>query len=622
LEEISVIKQCSLKRWMLLLLLAFSVAGSLAGPNEVFERRKQTFLQNDGGIMSFYHERIWAWLENIKNNKYDASYPVIDPIDNVKRPVGNVISKYIRCWGTLWTQNGYPPYGYAWRWGDWYPNTALIEVYLGYNNVISSSDRLFIQDVYNRNISSRDFAPGSENGRVRDMVGRYLYSQYYTNVMVVYSYNPPPNDNIKAFSWEGRTYVPGNVYSAFELSRDWLHYMMDKWVQGGNAELDSPTYSWAFIHAFGALYQFAVDPVMKRKAQIMLDFLLLESVMDYSANHWGGALGRFYENTIYQGRTRFFWDFFWDVQPTATEPAMSFLLYDYRLPYVIWDAGDLRDEPDDYYHINMEYNGSLVYAVGTGKWTYVTKFFNLGGRIGTGWMLNIKSQDQPGAYNRPGVPFTLWINNQGAGEGTSNPAPGEVYITLGENDFQYKNAIFCWASKLYYAISPNSWDIEQTEGNWRFFKEGRTMVAIIIDAVNNVSGLEVAIEGIDYASFDDFKTAVKNKCSLTGSCFVTTKGDRIGAEKLPAPLTDYSATVKRAGDSRPQFVWNFPFQRIQTIDHRGQVIVHWEGNKMFVKRHGKQRVYDFNSWMVTENTAVADTIPPNPPVGVSRRPGQ
>jgi hypothetical protein len=615
LEEINVIKQRFVKWWMLPLLLVLSVAGSLAGPNDVFESKKQAYLLNDGGNTLFYHERVWAWLENMKNGTYNASHTVHD-IDGVMRPVGEVISKIIHCWGTVWTPSGYPPYGYGWCFGEWYSNTALIWLYLGYNNVISPSDRLFIQNVYNGAIQSQDFSCGSENSQLFDRVGKYLYAQYYPDVQSKYSYNPPLNQNIYAFSWEGRTYTPGNQYSAFQLTRDWIYYMMDKWVQKGNAELDSPHYTWTFINGFWALYEFALDPVMKRKARIMLDFLFLESVMDYSANHWGGALGRAYSVTIYGGRTRFYWDFFWNgAVPTGYEPGYSVLMSDYRIPYVIWDAGDLSDEPDNYYHINMEYNASLVYATGTGKWTYVTKFFNLGGILGS-WELNIKSQDQPGAYNHPGVPFTMWINTKNAGEGTSNPAPGEEYITMGEFGYQYKNAVFCWASKLHYAISPNSWDIEQIENNWRFLKEGRTLVAVQIDAVQNVAGLEVAIEGVDYASFDDFKSAALRNCSLTPYAFVTTRGDRIGAEQLPPPLGHYAPTVKRSGESSSQFVWNFPFQRIQTIDHRGQVIVHWEGNKMYVKRHGRKLVIDFNEWTETESVSGDDTIPPDIVKGV------
>jgi hypothetical protein len=585
---------------------------------QVFQAKKSAYLASDGGTPTMYHERVWAWLENIKNGTYTGSHTVKD-VDGVYRPASEVISKIIRCWGTTWTSGGYPTYGYAWYFGEWYANLALIWMYLEYNSVLSSSDRLFIQNVYNGAITSRDFSPGSENSRMFDMAGRYLWAQYYTGATVTWSYNPPPTDNIYAFSWGGRSYSPGGTYNSLQLATDWIYYFMDKWVSGGNAELDSPHYTWCLIYSYWALYEHALDPVMKRKARMMLDFLFLECGMDYSANHWGGALGRVYGVTISGGRTRMYWDFFFEGVPaTGYEPSYSVLASDYRLPDVVWDSIDLNDEPDQYYHINMENNNSLVYCTGTGKWNYVTKFFNLGGRIGAGWQLCVKSSDTPGAFNRPGTPFISWINTYDTGGGTSTPAAGETYITQGEYGFQYRNALFSWGYKWHEAISPNAWDLNQKEGVWQFFKEGRTMVAVARDTVNKVSGMEVGIEGVDYAGWDDFKRAIRGNASLATWSFTTSKGNKISCKTVPGKA-DWDVVVKKPGDADYGYVWPYPFQRIQTIDYRSRVIVHWEGNRMIVKRHGRQRTYDFSAWTWTDTVPSEDTIAPAAVTGVGVR---
>jgi hypothetical protein len=593
-------------------------AGAAFGQNpsdQIFEAKKQQYLATNGSALLMYQERVWAWLENMKLGNMTLATPVKD-IDGVNRPVGEVISKLIRCWGTGGYNSPppYPPYGYAFYWAQWVSSTSLVWILLKYENVISASDKLWLQDLYNRYITETGFSAGTENSRVHDMVGRYLWAQYKTGVRVQFSTNPPPTDNIFPFSWRGRSYVPGGFYSTYELSRDWLYYHMDWWVRSGHRELDSPAYTWCFVHAFVALYEMATDPEMKLKAQMMVDFLLLESVMDYSANHWGGALGRCYVNT-YQGRTSFYWDFFWNFQSTAYNPSYNVLVSSYRLPKVIWDAGDLSDEPDNYYHINMEY-GRLVDASGTGKWTYVTKFFNLGGRITSGWVLNIKSTDTPGTYDKPGVPFTLWINTFPEGGGTTSFV-NQDYPTLGEYGYQYKNAVFVRATNLHMSISPNTWDADQTSGNFRFLKEGRTMVAVGISDSTGVAGLEVAIEGTDYANFEAFKSAVRANCNLSLYQFKTSRGDIISLA-APTGQTYYTATVKKAGSSAFEFVWNFPFQRIQTVDHRNQMIVHWEGDKMIVRRHGITRTYDFNLWTVNQTEATGDASP-DPPSGVTVR---
>lgn len=601
------------------LLASLGPIGAIRAQNPsdlIFEAKKQAYLQSKGEGLLMYHEKVWAWLENLKLGNMNASTSYVKDIDGVSRPVGEVISKLIRCWGTAGynTPPPYPPYGFAWWWAQWTTSTSLVWILLKYDNVISASDKLFLQNLYNGYITETGFSAGTENSRGHDMVGRYLYAQYHQGVRIQYSTNPPPTDNIEAFSWRGRTYVPGNVYSTYELSRDWLHYTMDLWVRSGNRELDSPAYTWCFIHAFCALYECAIDPEMKRKAQMMVDFLLLESVMDYSANHWGGALGRSYTKT-YEGVTQFYWDFFWNAQPTPYNPSYNVLVSSYRLPQVIWDVGDLSDEQDYYYHVNME-NSRLVDASGTGKWTYVTKFFNLGGRITSGWTLNIKSSDKPGTYSKPGVPFTLWINSYAEGEGTAYGV-NQAYPTLGELGYQYKNALFIRSTMLHMRTSPNTWDYDQTDGFYRFLKEGRTMVAVrTIDSLG-VSGLEVDIEGVDYANFELFKSAVRNNCNLNLYQFKTSKGDVISLDR-PTNLTVYTSTVKKAGSSKFEFVWPFPFQRIQTADNRNQMIVHWEGDRMIVKRHGITRTYDFNAWTVNEVTSSGD-LSPDPPVGVTVR---
>jgi hypothetical protein len=608
---------------VLLPMLAFLSADAVhtqSVTDRIFEAKKAEYLRTDGAYLINYHEKVWAWLEKLRLSQITASSYYVKDVDGVSRPVGEVISKLIRCWGAPAVAEPGPPYpiyGLAWCWGNWSANTELAWILLKYDNAISNADKLFLQKLFDSHIANKNFGPGTENSRIHDMAGRYLYAQYRKDVSVQFSYNPSPSPNIFAFSWRGRSYVPGNVYNAYELARDWIQYHMDLWVRVGNREMDSPAYTWPLIHAFCALYECAVDPEMQRMAQMTLDFLLLESGMDYSAKHWGGALGRSYETT-YEGRTSFYWDFFWNFPTTAYAPAYDVLMSGYRLPSVIWDAVDLSDEPDIYYHINME-NSKLVDAPGTGKWNYVTKFFNLGGRITSGWTLNINSADTPGSYNHPGIPFTLWINTFVGGQGTAYPAGNQAYPTLGELGYQYKNAVFVKGTQLHVVNSPNKWDIEQTDGAFQYFKEGRTMVAVTTNDSLGVSGIEVDIEGVDYADFTQFKNAIRSKCSLKLREFKTSKGDALNYAQWPA-TGNLTAQVKKAGDTKYQWVWPFPFQRIQSIDHRNQVIVHWEGDLMIVKRHGVTRTYDFNRWTPpSETTGGGDPVPPGPPQGVTIR---
>lgn len=612
-------------KWLALsLILLILVAPVLAAENDRLERKRAEFIDivMNGDGPRFWSERVWVWLDKMQAGEIDPDTYYVTDVDDVSKPVGQVVSNIIRAWGTPWMGEGYPPYG-AWRYAESTPATALIWMLYKYNDTIRPEDHQFLIDLYYNWIRDYFFGTGSENSQLHEMVGRYLYSQNDQGAQVGFSTNPPPNDNIFEFSWEGRTYTPGQTYYAFELSRDWLHMMMFDWVLYGNGELESPNYTWSFIHAFCTLHEFSQDLFMKRKAKMMLDFLLLESVLDFSGNQWGGAMGRTYEGSYRQGISRFYWDVFWDAAPPSHEPVYNILFGSYRLPDVIWDIGDLTDEPDNYHHLNMEYNRNIVHSPNTGKWNYVTKFYNLGGRLGSGWQLCIASDDATSLYkDRTGIPFRLWMNTRDTGEDVSNPVDYEDYLYIGEFGYQYKNSIFARGHHFHVAPGANSWDIETSIGYDRFFKEGRTMVAVNINTSDMTSGMEVAIEGVDYGSFQEFVNAFSGRAYSGSHNFTNSRGDEIGYAMMESG-TDFGPVVKLFGTDEWFEPFDFPFKRIKAVDHLGRIMVDFTDIfTMVVTKNGRQLTYDFQNWTVAEGDAPADVTPPASPAGVAVNPPQ
>jgi len=340
---------------------------------------------------------------------------------------------------------------------------------------------------------------------------------------------------------------------------------------------------------------------------------MLDSILDFTANQWGGALGRKYEEVFrYSGWDRFYWDIFWDMITPTHEPSRSIFISSYWLPEVIYNIGDLKDEPDNYYHINKENNIGIYTVPGTGKWNWVTKFYSLGCGRANEWQLCIKSEDTPGSYGREfATPFRLWINGKQPGEDAA-----EWTFTSGEYGYQYKNAILSFGTVLHISTGTHSFDIDQQISGWRFLKEGRTMVALKINS--NVSGVEVAIEGVDYGSFDEFKQAVIANASLIFDQFITSRGDVIETRKKWYGSVYYAyEVVKKQGSSVYEPVWDFPFPRIAAVDYRGKDIVKWVGNNMIVEKNGKRLTYNFDNWTVDESYFTDDTIAPSPPNNVS-----
>ncbi|UCE75015.1 MAG: hypothetical protein JSV56_04745, partial [Methanomassiliicoccales archaeon] len=556
----------------ILVLLVLCGISVVRAQETVFERKAQEYLadETEGGKLRYFHERIWSWLERMKRGEIDGDTYYVTDLDRVSKPVKEVIHNIIRCWGTKWPEWGSapgPPYGYAWHWGPWQSHVMLIWILLKYGDVIRADDRNFLVQLYNGQCRSRDYSPGNPNTQIADWVSRYIWCQDHRDIRSIYSYDPPPNNNIGTFSWEGATYVPGNEYNTFELSRDLINNAVDHWLFRGNVEFDSPLYAWMYVHCFSGLYEFAKDPLMKRKAKMMTDFFLLESVLDFGGNQWGGALGRGGEGCYTKDVDRFYWDVFWDAIRPTHEPSRSIFFSSYRIPDVIYDIGDLSDEPDNYYHINMEYNRSICYTPNTGKWNYVTKFYSLGGGCGIAWNFCIHSDDNFGTYSRPnGVPFRMWINTQDYPENVADYDPRPPWIILGEHGYQYKNAMLVAGSKFHYAVGKNSFDIDQQVGNWRFIKEGRTMVAFRIRTDIGKSGLEVAIEGADYGSFEEFKQAILANANLELYKFITSRGDEIERNYRQEDAF-WRGRVKKQGESNFQYIWNFPFPRLQAVDY-------------------------------------------------------
>ncbi len=613
-------------RWKLLSLsiIALILATSaMAVENDRLERKRDEFIDivMNGNGPRFWSERVWVWLEKMKTGEIDPETYYVEDVDDVHKPVGEVVSNIVRAWGTTWMgEDRYPPYG-AWRWAESTPATALIWMLYRYKDTIRPEDLAFLENLYYRWIRDYFFGSGSENSQLHEMVGRYLYSQNYQGAQVQYSESPPPNENIYEFTWEGRTYTPGQTYSAYALSRDWLQEHTKDWILYGNGELESPNYTWAFVHAFCTLYEFSQDLLMKRKAKMFLDFLLLESVLDFSGNQWGGAMGRTYEGSYRKGVSRFYWDTFWDAAPPSHEPSYNILFGSYRLPDAIWDIGDLSDEPDNYHHLNMEYNNSIVHSPRTGKWNYVTKFYNLGGRLGSGWQLCIASDDPTSVFSgRTGIPFRVWTNTRDTGEDISNPVDYEDYLVIGEFGYQYNNSIFARGSHLHIARGANSWDVEDEIGYYRFFKEGRTMMGVTINTGDMTSGLEVAIEGVDYGSFEEFKTAFASRAYSGSHNFTNSRGDEIGAGMM-ASGTDFGPVVKLFGEDEWFEPFDFPFKRIKAVDHLGRVMVDFPDTyTMVVTKNGRRLTYDFTNWTVAEGDAPADITPPSQVSGVAVAP--
>jgi hypothetical protein len=84
----------------------------------------------------------------------------------------------------------------------------------------------------------------------------------------------------------------------FEESSEWLNRWMNTTFTIGQGEFDSPTYITVFLTPMLTLFDFAKDPVMKKKAQMTIDLLLSDFGAEQLDGNYCGGHSRDYPDDI------------------------------------------------------------------------------------------------------------------------------------------------------------------------------------------------------------------------------------------------------------------------------------------------------------------------------------
>ena len=84
----------------------------------------------------------------------------------------------------------------------------------------------------------------------------------------------------------------------FKESEEWLNRWMNTTATIGQGEFDSPTYFTVFMTPMLTLFDFAKDPVMKRKAQMTADLLLADFAAEHLDGNYCGGHSRDYPDDI------------------------------------------------------------------------------------------------------------------------------------------------------------------------------------------------------------------------------------------------------------------------------------------------------------------------------------
>ncbi|MGH7454737.1 MAG: chitobiase/beta-hexosaminidase C-terminal domain-containing protein, partial [bacterium] len=255
-----------------------------------------------------------------------------------------------------------------------------------------------------------------------------------------------------------------------------------------------------------------------------------------------------------------------------------------------------------------------------GKWTYVTKNYSLGSMLAAGnnrWIINVLSRN-----DRSGSGMRIWIDRYPQIPG---PGGGEYYLEYGESGCQYQNALLAFGDQsskyLHFANydrddkAGNSFDVDETVGGWRFLRkdDAGASIAMAVKMGTYAHAIEMCLIGLDYSSYDDFKSAVQRNASIHDNefgTFTTSKGRKIGREYDQATQRYYTLV-----DGKRVFPDGTPDNgqlatRLQCVDHRGNEIVDWNNNIMTIAKNGQVATYNFNDWTY----ALGGEAPPKPDI--------
>lgn len=253
---------------------------------------------------------------------------------------------------------------------------SLIGTYLYTQDALPDSLKQKVRLAYQNRMMYRG---DTENHWVMYYTGLYLAAQTW------------PND-------PGETWFNGK--SSTENLREaggWLNEWFRVSSTIGQGEFDSPTYFITFVTPMMALYEFAKDPIMKAKAQLMLDLLFVDFAAEHISGNYGGAHSRDYPEDIINplGAPSTMWAWLYFGEPrfeqweeTRFRPrnrggweAVFGALSSYRLPQIIRNIATDRSEP--YVHTETKRVRNVI-RFGKEKnppaykYTYVTKDYVLG----------------------------------------------------------------------------------------------------------------------------------------------------------------------------------------------------------------------------------------------------
>lgn len=199
-----------------------------------------------------------------------------------------------------------------------------------------------------------------------------------------------------------------------EQAREYLYKWMDLTTAIGQGEYDSPHYIKVYLAPLALLYGFADDPEMRKRAGMMLDYIIADFAAENLEGLYTGAHSRIYEPEVVEpwepAAGRISWLLFGNIPFAPHSTAFILAISGYTPPATLHSIATDRSTP--YVHkerkrTRRRLRNSEVMRVPVYKYTYMTQEYALGSTQGgllqpiqqQTWDLTWSVQDPKGKHN-------------------------------------------------------------------------------------------------------------------------------------------------------------------------------------------------------------------------------
>lgn len=383
------------------------------------------------------------------------------------------------------------------------------------------------------------------------------WAMYYTALyLITQMYPNEPGE---------RWYNGRSSQENFEEAREYLLHWMDLTTTIGQGEYDSPDYFGVFIVPMAQLYAWAEDPAMKQRAAMMLDYLIADFAAENLNGLYVGGHSRTYPPQVKKqwdvGTSSFAWLLWGNAPFMARGEAAILAMSDYQPPEIIHHIGTDRSKP--YVHKELKRTRhrmrfSAVKNAPVYKYSYMRREYAVGSSQGGllqpiqqhTWDVTWAVDDPRGKHNtfftihpysspiELGMYFAeqlgpiteLVVRSKTTYDSRDKWTGGSPY----EQVFQHEDAVITLfdippGTRFPHISGYFSKDLSQREedaSGWIFARGGEALIAcfplakyewkkdedgdwrLFSTQLKNGALIQVA-PASDFASFDDFKKAIK-----------------------------------------------------------------------------------------------------------------